>query len=122
MTERLLEGRRVLIVEDQYLIAEEMRRAVLALGGEVVGPCPTIEAAMETLKETAVQFALLDVNVQGEEVARVTDELAARGVPFAFATGYDQWAIPPQHHDRVRIEKPVTREALREAIERALQK
>lgn len=120
MTDTLLSGRRVLIVEDQYLIADEMRRAVAALGGEVVGPCPSAADAMAQLENGPVEFALLDLNLGDEQVGRVADELAAKGVPFAFATGYEAWVIPPEHQNRLRIEKPVTREALKAALKQAL--
>jgi DNA-binding NtrC family response regulator len=117
---RLLEGVRVLIVEDQYLIADEMSRAVAALGGAVVGPCPTVETAIARLDSEVVGFALLDLNLRGEQVLPVADELSRRGIPFAFATGYEDWVIPAQYRQRPRIQKPVSDVALRRAIGSAL--
>jgi len=118
----LLHGLRVLIVEDQYLIADEMTRAVTALGGTVVGPCPTVEAAIAVLETETVEFALLDLNLRGEQVLPIADELSARQIPFAFATGYDDWVIASRHRKRPRLEKPVSIEALRRAANTILNK
>jgi len=112
----LLAGKNVLIVEDQYLIADEMSRAVTALGGKVVGPCPTVESAIERLKSEAVEFALLDLNLRGEQVIPVADALSERDIPFAFATGYEDWVIAPEHRGRPRLEKPVSMESLRRTV------
>jgi DNA-binding NtrC family response regulator len=117
---KLLSGVNVLIVEDQYLIADEMSRAVTALGGVVVGPCPTVEAAIARLQAEIVGFALLDLNLRGEKVLPVADELIRRDIPFAFATGYEDWVIPPEYRQRPRIQKPVSEPALRKAIGCAL--
>ena len=117
-----LTGLRVLIVEDQYLIADEMRRAVTALGGTVVGPCSTVEDAIAKLKSEKVQFGLLDISLRGEEVLPVADEMMRRGLPFAFATGYEEWVIPPKYRDHPRIEKPASPIALRNALEAAVKR
>jgi ActR/RegA family two-component response regulator len=117
---KLLSGVNVLIVEDQYLIADEMSRAVTALGGKVVGPCPTVEAAIARLEAEPVGFALLDLNLRGEQVLPVADALNARNIPFAFATGYEDWVIPPEYRRHLRIQKPVSDVALRKAIGVAL--
>jgi ActR/RegA family two-component response regulator len=115
-----LKGLRVLIVEDQYLIADELRRAVTALGATPVGPCPTVDDAIVVLDSQPVHFALLDLNLRGEQVLPVADELIRRGVPFAFATGYEPWVIPEQYRKHPRIEKPASPIALRQALEGAL--
>lgn len=119
-TRPLLGGFRVLVVEDQYLIADEMRRTVAALGGTVVGPCPTVEDAIATLNTEKVDFALLDLNLRGQQVLPVADELIRRGIPFAFATGYEDWVIPAEYRNHPRIEKPASKVALRKIVETAL--
>jgi DNA-binding LytR/AlgR family response regulator len=111
-----LAGRRVLIVEDQFLIADEMRRSVIALGGEAIGPCPSVTAARQSVGEQTPDVAFLDVNLRGENVFAFADELARLKVPFAFATGYDSWMIPPAYRDLPRMQKPVSPTALQEAI------
>jgi CheY-like chemotaxis protein len=107
-----LQGRRVLIVEDQYLIADEMRRSVEALGGAVVGPAPSVEKALGAMGEDGVDLALLDVNLGGESVYRLADMLVSRGTPFIFATGYARTAMREGYADAPHIEKPVTVAAL----------
>ena len=114
----LLQDRRVLIVEDQYLIADEMRRAVSALGGTVVGPCATLQDALNTVEYSTPDLAILDINLRGEEVFELAEELSRREIPFIFATGYEGWSIPERFRDRPRLEKPVRPSALREAVER----
>jgi DNA-binding NtrC family response regulator len=112
-----LSGVRVLVVEDQFLIADDMRRAVGALGGEVVGPFPSIDRAQAALEEQEIGLGLLDINLGGSNrVFPLADELARRQVPFIFSTGYDAWVLPPRHKDRPRLEKPVSPGALEAAV------
>ena len=108
----------VLIVEDQYLIADEMRRLVTALGGTVVGPCATVDEAIARLKSDAVQFAVLDLNLRGHSAEPVAAELTRRAIPFAFASGYEDWVIPSSYADHLWLEKPVTAKALAEVVRR----
>lgn len=108
MVEQTLEGRRILVVEDEYLIADDVCEALVAAGAEVVGPCPTVEAAAAMLtREVRIDAALLDINLRGDPVFPVADALAARGVPFAFATGYDRWSIPKRFDAVALLEKPL---------------
>jgi|SRR5215217_294440 len=121
MTKRTaLNGRRVLIVEDQYIIADEMNRAVLALGGVPVGPFASVEQAHCQLEqdEGEIALALLDVNLGGETAYPLADELEARKVAVVFATGYEDWVIPPSHRKHRIMQKPVTRAALERLIQR----
>ena len=108
MSERQLENRLILVVEDEYLIADDMRGALLEAGAEVLGPVPTVDAAI-TLLAAAPQLdgALLDINLAGTMVFDFADTLAHRAVPFVFATGYDKSAIPDRFADVPRLEKPV---------------
>ncbi|MDB5466291.1 MAG: response regulator receiver protein [Phenylobacterium sp.] len=109
-----LHGRKVLIVEDQYLIAAELRHTVIALGGEVLGPCAAVADAMTLLEHSDIDFALLDVNLRGETVFPVAAALDLRRVPFAFATGYEPGVIPTIYRERPRLEKPVSRAKLQD--------
>jgi CheY-like chemotaxis protein len=108
----------VLVVEDQFLVAEEMRRAVLNLGGDVVGPVPGSRAAIRLIEAEHVDLALLDINLKGEDVYPVATELSRRGGVFIFATGCEPWVIPAEFRNAPRLEKPVTARALTDAIER----
>ncbi len=114
--EPVLDGMRVLVVEDQFLVAEDMRRSVVALGGEVIGPFPDLPRARAAIESQPVHLALLDVQLQRGDVFPLVDELKERKVPFILATGYDDWILPPPHREHPRLEKPVSPQALREAF------
>lgn len=90
-----LSGRSVLIVEDHYLFAEELRALVERLGARVLGPAWQVAAAIEILAAEKPALALLDVNLDEEEVYAVAIALGASGVPFVFATDCDAWIIAP---------------------------
>jgi DNA-binding LytR/AlgR family response regulator len=114
--DRALGGLKVLVVEDQFLVAEDIRRSVVALGGDVLGPFPNLSKARAALQDAVVDFAVLDVHLNNEEVFPLADELSARNVPFVFATGYDGWVLPAKHRDRPRVEKPVSVQSLRDLV------
>ena len=108
MSDRQLEGQRILIVEDEYLIADDLRDALVVAGAEVLGPAPNVDVAVSLIAGSQqIDAALLDINLRGTMVFDVADTLVARGVPIAFATGYDHWAIPDRFADVPRLEKPI---------------
>jgi CheY-like chemotaxis protein len=110
-------GCRVLVVEDEFLMAEELRDALEDVGARVLGPAPSVEAALALLDGTpAIDAAILDVKLGGECSFAVADALVARGVPFVFATGYDASALPLAYRGAHRCEKPVDMTTLRHAL------
>jgi CheY-like chemotaxis protein len=113
-----LEGRSVLVVEDEFLLAEELCRLVEALGGRVVGPAASAEAALRLLDGGQPDLALLDVNLGGQRVYPVAEALRSEEVPFAFTTGYDRVMIDPRFRDQPHLEKPFSASALRSLVER----
>ena len=104
MTEGLT-GKRILIVEDEYFIAADLKRALAEAGAIVVGPAGTLASA-QALIDDDIDLALLDVNLDGEHSYPLANRLHERAVPFAFLTGYDQWALPPAYRDVPRLDKP----------------
>jgi len=104
---RQAQGRRVLVVEDEYFVACDIARALAQGGAEVIGPAPDADGALALLDQhQAIDAAVLDINLKGETVYPVADKLRARGVPFGFATGYDDAALPGSYRDVPRWEKP----------------
>jgi len=111
-----LKDKRILIVEDQYLIAADLSNTLAKLGGLIVGPVATTEAAHARLAEAAVDFAFLDINLDEQMVFPLADELDRRGIPFVFATGYDDDFVPDRFKAKFRLEKPFTISAVLEAV------
>ena len=103
-----LQGRRLLVVEDEYFLADDIVRGLKEKGAEVVGPVGTIDDALDLIDETErLDAAVLDLNLRGEMAYPVADALLERGIPFVFTTGYDGASIPPRYKAVTRCEKPV---------------
>src|SRR5215471_8783716 len=111
-----LAHKRVLVVEDDYLVAMDIARALERAGAEVIGPAPAVEAALVALEQTVPDGAILDVNLGGEMAFPVADALMALGVPFVFATGYDAQVIPLRFTHVKRCEKPMASEQICAAL------
>lgn len=112
-----LAGRRVLVVEDEYFVADDIARALKRAGAQVVGPVPTFEQALGLIASgEPPDCAVLDINLRGDTVFPVADALRERGVPFVFATGYDAAAIPAPYREVPRWEKPFDASKLVQAL------
>jgi CheY-like chemotaxis protein len=102
-----LEGRHILVVEDDYFVAEALTGFLRLCGARVVGPVATLEAALELARQAEpIEFAILDINLDGTRVFPVADVLIARGVPIAFLTGYDRPYLPERYSALPVISKP----------------
>jgi CheY-like chemotaxis protein len=93
----LLCGKRVLVVEDEALVAILIEDLLEECGCSIVGPCGSVEMAMELAQTEAFDLAVLDVNLRGLKVYPVAEVLAERHIPFLFLSGYGEEAIPPGH-------------------------
>lgn len=103
-----LRNRRVLVVEDDYILAQELKDDLERLGAEVLGPVPGVEDALALLDANpAPDAAVLDLNLGGEMAFPLADVLEDRAVPFVFVTGYEQWSWGERHAGVPRFEKPV---------------
>ena len=101
-------GRYILLVEDEYFIAEDLMHTLQASGASVVGPAARIDDALDLIEGTdRLDAAVIDINLHGDLVYPVADALIDRGVPFVFATGYDEASIPARYAGFTRCEKPV---------------
>ncbi len=103
---------RVLVVEDEYFIADDIARALIRHGAEVVGPVPTVREAQALVVSQSLDLAVLDINLRGELVYPLVAELTQRGVPVVFATGYDAAAIPADYGAIPSWSKPFDYNAL----------
>jgi len=88
---------RLLVVEDSYLLLLPLELMCETLGWQIVGPAIRLDQALEMARTETFDAALLDVNLNGEMAWSVADVLKARGIPFAFSTGYDQTDMLPAH-------------------------
>jgi CheY-like chemotaxis protein len=113
-----LQGRRLLIVEDEYLIAADLAGTLVNGGAEVIGPVGSVADALALISADAPDGAVLDINLGEERAYSIADELRQRGVPFVFATGYDAWVIPEAYRDIPRCEKPVDTRVLARLLTR----
>jgi len=102
----LFVGRHILIVEDEYFLADETRRNLQAAGALVVGPAGDVLTALSLIDTSRVDAAILDVHLGDEFVFPVAEELETRGIPFVFATGYDPSVIPVKFTGFALCEKP----------------
>jgi len=119
MHTQTLEGRRILVAEDEYLIADDLSQALRQAGVEVIGPFGSVAAALDAVEqELAMDAAVLDVNLAGEHVFPVADRLASRGIPFIFTTGYEDLASASGYRDVPKLEKPIGLRELLSAIAR----
>jgi len=111
---------RVLIIEDEAMIALLIEDMVGDLGGQVVGPATKFEQAMYLALQADFDLAVLDVNIDGLAVYPIADVLRDRGIPFIFMTGYDSSVIPQRYQHNCVLLKPFTNQtfsnALREII------
>ncbi len=92
-----LVGKRVLIVEDEMLVALMIEDLLHELGCNTIGPCGNVETALEAARTERLDLAVLDVNLDGEKVYPVAMLLAERNIPFLFVSGYGEEAIPDDH-------------------------
>jgi DNA-binding response OmpR family regulator len=102
-----LAGRRILIVEDEYLIAADLRRTLGRAGATIVGPIGDLDEGL-ALAEAPLDAAVLDVNLENALAYPIADRLVARGVPYMFLTGYDAWSLPDAYRDAPCLPKPFT--------------
>ncbi len=116
----LLNGRRVMVVEDESLVAMLLETILEDMGCTPVGPAATVDEGLAMAESEALDAALLDVNVAGRQIFPVAEALKARGVPFVFSTGYGEGGLPDEWRGQTTLQKPFTENAVREALMKAL--
>lgn len=122
MSETLFHGRRILVAEDEYVIAESMRRELEKAGASIVGPVASVDAALSLIETEQIDGALLDVCLRDQKIFPVAEALAARGIPFLSATGYDAADLPEKWRTAPRCEKLVDLATAAQTLANNLQK
>lgn len=107
-----LDGRRILVVEDDMMIAVLIEEVLQDLGCIVVGPVSKLDQALQLANNEVFDAAILDVTIRGGKVFPVAESLQSRGIPFVFASGYGDWALPTSLQGQTRLTKPFTIEEL----------
>jgi CheY-like chemotaxis protein len=115
-----LQGVRVLVVEDEYLVAILIEEILESAGCIVMGPIPRLLEALEAVDHDDYDAAVLDVNLAGERINPVADALSQRNVPFMFVTGYGANALPREYAARPHIGKPFRMAELLGALSKML--
>ncbi|WP_235984587.1 response regulator [Mesorhizobium neociceri] len=107
---------RILIVEDEWLIAEDHAARLRSAGHRVVGPVPSVQAALDRIAQEEIDAALLDIQLNGETSYRVAESLQEKSIPFAFVTGHVTSEIPARFATASVLQKPVAAEGLSAAV------
>jgi DNA-binding NtrC family response regulator len=114
-------GARLIVIEDNFPVAAGLEYLLQSAGCEVVAKAGHVAQALEIVANVAFDVALLDIDLHGEHVAPVAEEVRRRGKPLIFLSGYGEAdMLPPQLRSLPRLEKPVDPEQLFAAIDRAL--
>lgn len=116
-----IDGRHVLVVEGQYMLAFDLREKLEDAGAVVIGPEPSVERALSRLESAdTIDAAVLDVNLGDEDAFPIADALRARNIPFLFASGYGDDAVATRFPGVVTCSKPLNVPALLRALEKMM--
>ena len=114
---RPLEGCRVLVVEDEYLLADDIDKELRRRGARVVGPIADLREAEEQISRDGFDVALIDINLRGEQSWAIADELLRDKIPFGFVTGYGQEIVPERFRHTPMWQKPIDASEIAEGIQ-----
>lgn len=117
-----LNGLRVLIVEDEYLLADELKCTLERAGASIIGPAGTSEAACKLIEREKFHLAVLDINLHGVRIYPLARLLLEKNIPFVFMSGYEHSTIPPELMYIEYLEKPVSAEDVLGAVAKAMQR
>jgi len=107
---------KVLVVEDESLVALDIENMLEEMGCKVVASVPRLVKALDLASRLDFDLAVLDINLAGEVVYPLAFRLAARGIPFLFSTGYSTSTLPPELRDRPILKKPMMLASLKRAV------
>lgn len=113
---QLLKGQRILVVEDNFVMALDLSQMVEELGGVVVGPAGRLEEGEALARSNKIDGAILDVNLDGTNTFNLADGLLAGDVPVIFATGYDITTLPGRFAHTAKLSKPFSIRSIEKAV------
>jgi CheY-like chemotaxis protein len=113
-------GRKVFVVEDEFLIRMLLEDMLADLGHDIAAVAGNVNEATELARTSEFDLAILDVNLDGRDVYPVADILAERGLPFVFVTGYGGRGLPEPYRERPTLQKPFQLEDLRSTLNAVL--
>lgn len=116
----MLAGKRILIVEDEYLVARDTALILQRADCEVVGPVSDVASAQALLAREPIDGAVLDIQLGEQTAYPIADALIDRGIPFLFTTGYDRSVLPSEYATAPALVKPYSPRDLAKAVARAI--
>ena len=120
MSKRKLSNCKVLVVEDEMMIAMLIEDMLDEFGCKTVGPATNVPRALELISMEQMEVAVLDLNLDGNDTYAIADALRQKCVPFIFATGYGSTGVRDQYRDRPVLQKPFQSRDLESALKEAL--
>jgi CheY-like chemotaxis protein len=109
-------GKRVLVVEDELMIRMLLQDMLTDLGYTLAGEAGRIDEALQLARDAEFDFAILDVNLNGQPITPVVEVLVERKLPFVFATGYGQRGVPEPYRTTPTLQKPFQMDALEKTL------
>jgi PAS domain S-box-containing protein len=110
--EPCLEGKRIIIIEDEPLVAMDLQSTLTTAGCKVIGPVGRLDKARALITSAEFDAALLDVNLSGHRVDELATALTKKNIPFAFVSGYGRESLPSGFHEAMLLKKPFSQERL----------
>ena len=120
MSKRELSNRKVLVVEDEMMIAMLIEDMLDEFGCKLVGPATNVPRALELIGKESIAVAVLDLNLDGKDTYAIADALQRKNVPFIFATGYGSTGLRQEYGNRPVLQKPFQARDLETALTEAL--
>jgi CheY-like chemotaxis protein len=109
-------GMRVLVVEDEMMVSMLLEDMLSDIGCTLVGPAKSVKSALKLMEHAGFDIAILDVNLNGEETYSIADALAARAIPFVFASGYSPAGIREEYRSIPLLQKPFQQDELKQTL------
>jgi CheY-like chemotaxis protein len=120
LSKRELSNRKVLVVEDEMMIAMLIEDMLDEFGCRLVGPATSVPRALELIASESIEVAILDLNLDGKDTYAIADALQRKNVPFIFATGYGSAGLRQEYENRPVLQKPFQQKDLEAALADAL--